>query len=224
MTYRKTKIVPAQIYHVFNRSVAQVPIFTSERDFKRFAEIVDYYRFTSLPFRFSHYNRLEKGARKSLLKELYQKEKILIEIYSFCFMPNHFHFLIKELEENGTRKFISNIQNSYAKYFNTKNERSGSLFQEMFKAVRIESDEQFVHVARYIHLNPYSAFILDNINSIKVFPWSSFGDYLGTNSHSFVNCSFLSSFFKASVNLEKFTLDQAEYQRNLEKIKHLILE
>lgn len=113
-------------------------------------------------------------------------------------MPNHFHFLIKELEENGTRKFISNIQNSYAKYFNTKNERSGSLFQEMFKAVRIESDEQFVHVARYIHLNPYSAFILDNINSIKVFPWSSFGDYLGTNSHSFVNCSFLSSFSNSS--------------------------
>lgn len=224
MTHRKTKIVPGQIYHVFNRSVAQIPIFLSEKNYLRFTEIIDYYRFFSLPFRFSHYNRLENEARKSLLKELYQKEKALIEIYSFCFMPNHFHFLLKELVENGTRKFISNIQNSYAKYFNTKNERSGSLFQEMFRAVRIESDEQFIHVARYIHLNPYSAFILNSPNLIKTFSWSSFGDYMGTHRHPFVNRSFLSSFFKSSFDLEKFTLDQAEYQRNLEKIKHLILE
>lgn len=224
MTYRKTKIVPEQIYHIFNRSVAQIPIFLSERDFLRFTEIVDYYRFLSLPFRFSHYNRLEKSVRELLLKELYQKEEILIEIYSFCLMPNHFHFLIKELTENGIRKFISNIQNSYAKYFNTKNERSGSLFQEMFKAVRIESDEQFIHVARYIHLNPYSTYSLNSLESLKTFLWSSFGDYIGTNNHSFVNRGFLNSFFKSSADLEKFTLDQAEYQRNLEKIKHLILE
>ena len=224
MNYRKTKIAPGEIYHIFNRSIAQVPIFLSNRDFLRFTEVIDYYRFLSLPMRFSHYNRLEADIKKSFLDELYQKRETLIEIYSFCLIPDHFHFLLKELKENGIRKFISNIQNSYAKYFNTKTERSGSLFQEMFKAVRIASDEQFIHVARYIHLNPYSSFLFDNPDRLKTFRWSSFGDYLGINNHPFISQSFLGSFFKSPTDLEKFTLDRAEYQRNLENIKHLIME
>lgn len=187
-------------------------------------ETVNYYRFLSLPFRFSHYDRLETEIKASYLKELYQKSKVHIEIYTFCLIPNHFHFLLKELIENGIRSFISNIQNSYAKYFNLKNERSGSLFQEMFKAVRIGTDEQLLHVARYIHLNPYSTFIVNSFDSLKTYPWSSLGDYTGINNHPFINRNFLSSFFKSAADLEKFTLDQAEYQRNLENIKHLTLE
>ena len=55
-------------------------------------------------------------------------------------MPNHFHILIQQASENGVREFISKLANSYTKYFNTKHNRVGPLFQGEFKAVLIEID------------------------------------------------------------------------------------
>lgn len=139
-------------------------------------------------------------------------------------MPNHFHFLMKELIEEGIRKFVSNLQNSYAKYFNTKRKRVGSLFQEMFKAVRIETDEQFIHVARYIHLNPYSSLVVKNLEQLKNYPWCSLGNYFNENHFNFLEKDFLISFFKTKETFKNFTFNQADYQKHLEEIKHLALE
>lgn len=223
MTYRKQPISPKEIYHVFNKSIAGEPIFFSVRDYQRFINVMDFYRFPS-SLRFSFYNRLPLTKRKDFIENLRNHGQKLISLYTFCLMPNHFHFLIKELIEGGIRKFVANLQNSYAKYFNTKSRRQGSLFQEMFKAVRIETDEQFVHVARYIHLNPYSSFVVRNISELKNYKWSSLSDYLGKNNFSFLDKDFLSAFYSSPDEFISFILDQADYQRELQQIKHLILE
>ncbi len=70
----------------------------------------------------------------------------MLKIYSYSMMPNHYHFLLQPNVDRATSDFIRNFQNSYSKYFNTKYDRDGSLFQAMFKAVRIETDEQLLHV------------------------------------------------------------------------------
>lgn len=49
---------------------------------------------------------------------------------------------------------MNDVGNSYARYFNTRNERLGPLFQSRFKAKLIENEESFLQVSRYIHLNP----------------------------------------------------------------------
>lgn len=224
MSYRKQPIFPDQIYHVFNRSIALQPIFSEAKDYQRFLNVVDFYRFASPGLRFSHYNRLLSEDKKTFIEKLQKEGKKQISIFAFCLMPNHFHFLLKELENNGIRKFSSNLQNSYAKYFNTKRKRSGSLFQEMFKAVRIESDEQLVHVARYIHLNPFTFFLIKGVNQLKNYPWSSFNNYLQMGKFEFLETDFLMSFFRSKEEFETFTFDQANYQRQLEEIKHLTLE
>ncbi len=139
-------------------------------------------------------------------------------------MPNHVHFLIKEIRENGIAAFMSNFQNSYAKYFNLKNGRTGALFQAMFKAVLIETDEQLLHVVRYIHLNPLTSFILKNIEDLAKYPWSSFQEYLGKSKWNIVDKDFILSFFPSLKHFIDFTKDQIDYQRELDKIKHLTFE
>lgn len=140
-------------------------------------------------------------------------------------MPNHFHFLLKQVAPDGLKTFISNVQNAYAKYYNISNERSGPLFQSVFKAVRIETDEQLLHVSRYIHLNPSTNYLVE-INNLASYPWSSFRCYLSKDSsiYDFVNTKEILAYFKGKDKYNDFVFDQAAYQRELERVKHLILE
>ena len=119
---------------------------------------------------------------------------------------------------------MRNFQNSYNKYFNTKHDRTGSLTQAMFKAVRIETDEQLLHVNRYIHLNPYTGHVVHTIKDLETYPWSSFPLYLSDEKNSFVDTSFILQMFPSIEEFKKFTYDQADYQRQLHQIKHLVLE
>lgn len=224
MSYRKFPIVSGQIYHIFNRSVGRIPIFLSSRDYQRVLDVSAFYSYFNPPSRFSHFQRLPESQKADLMDNSKKEGERQIELYTFSFMPNHIHFLIKEIREKGISTFMSNLQNSYAKYFNIKNDRSGGLFQQMFKSVLIETDEQFIHVARYIHLNPVTAFILKDVDELGNYPWSSFSAYTGKYDIDFLNKEFLLSFFPSIDNLIKFTKDQMDYQRKLDKIKHLLLE
>ena len=138
-------------------------------------------------------------------------------------MPNHIHFLLKNLKENGISTFMRKFQDSYAKYFNTKFSRTGVLFQHMFKAVRIETDEQLIHVSRYIHLNPATAYLIE-IEKLRYYPWSSYPYYVNGDSPIYLSKEQILSFFKSPEDYEQFVLDQADYQRELDQVKHLALE
>lgn len=225
MPYRDEVLAPEQIYHIFNRGVAAFPIFFTSRNYSRFLDLADYYRLSNTPFSFSNLLNLPREERMNLLLRLKKENAIHVEILGFCLMPNHFHFLLKQVTANGISTFMRNLQNSYVKYFNIKNKRAGPLFQSMFKAVRIETDEQLLHVSRYIHLNPSTAYIVEP-EKLEDYPWSSFGIYLNNDlaNHSLVSPKIVLDFFKNGKEYKKFVIDQAAYQRELDKIKHLILE
>jgi putative transposase len=139
-------------------------------------------------------------------------------------MPNHFHILIKQKTDNGISKFMANIQNSYARYFNTKHKRIGPLFQGQFKAVKIESEEQLLHVSRYIHLNPYSSALVKNYEELEKYEWSSLKEYLNTTLFPFCSKDDIQEYFKKEGSYKEFVFDNADYQKRLEEIKHLILD
>lgn len=224
MSYRKEPFIVGQIYHVFNRSIARQPIFLGNSYYQRAMEVMEFYSYTNPPLRFSHYNRLPLKSKLDFINELKNKHKKQIEMFAFCLMPNHVHFLIKEIIENGIKTFMSNFQNSYAKYFNLRTERDGSLFQTMFKGVRIETDEQFLHVTRYIHINPITAYILKDISQLGNYSWSSYPIYLNKSKLDIVHTNTLLSFFPSIEKFIEFTKNQVNYQRELDKIKHLLLE
>lgn len=224
MPARAIPLISGEIYHVFNRSIARQPIFTRVREYQRFFNIVDFYKFQNPGLRYSHYNRLREEEKIKFIDNLHQANQKLVEIIAFSFMPNHYHFLLKQIQDDGIKMCMSQIQNSYAKYFNTNYKRTGSLFQEMFKAIRIESDEQLIHVVRYIHLNPLTSYVIKEISTLENYPWTSFIDYLNKRDISFIDKDLIRSYFSNAQKLRNFTLDQVDYQRTLADIQHLTMK
>ncbi len=223
MPYRQTPLVTGETYHLFNRSVDHLPIFTHKRDCQRAIETLEFYLYKNSPLRFSHYDRLAAPEKTKLCLSLHRSPKQL-DIYAFCLMPNHIHLLAKEETPNGIATFMRHFQNSFARYHNTKYKRHGAVFQAMFKAVRIENNEQFLHVQRYIHLNPLTSYLLKNEKELTQFPWSSYQSYLHERVSPFVNTNPILEQFSSIDQFRRFTIDQIDYQRNLHQIQHLTFE
>lgn len=224
MPGRKIPLINNQIYHVLNRGVASQPIFLNESNYERAQETLFYYQNTSPTLGYSQFLRLSLAERKRILEGLRLQKKFLVEIIVYCLMPNHFHILLKQVHENGISTFLSNFTNSYTRYFNSKNKRIGHIFQGKFKAIRIETDEQLLHVSRYIHLNPYSSFVVKNLNDLRLYPYSSLPEYLDPKSTDLCQKKMVLDNFRKFKTYQKFLADQANYQRELENIKHLLLE
>ena len=221
MPQRKIVLATNEIYHVFNRSIAKAPVFSTKWHLNKVLEIVEFYQYPQA-LRLSKLRTLPPETKKEYIIA-YRNKKPLVEIYSFAFMPNHYHFLLKQFSDNGVSRFISNVQNSFAKIYNLKNDRNGALFQNSFKAKRIETDEQFLHVSRYIHLNPVTSYIIE-LKDLETYPYASFPCYSGENSSLIVNTEVILGLIGSKENYTRFVFDQADYQRELVLIKDLAIE
>ena len=222
MPYRFIPLVTEQYYHIYNRGVAFQPTFENKRDYERFLLCLDYYHHNKVPLRLSKLLQLPKEDRESILKNIKEHGETIVEIIAYCLMPNHFHLLIKQVSDNGISTLLRLVTNSYARYYNTKYERVGPVFQGVFKAVHVQTDEQFIHLSRYIHLNPLVSFIVKEENFLS-YPWSSLKNYLN-GTKALVNTEPILDNFSSPKKYLKFILDQVEYGKELERIKHLTLE
>ncbi len=213
---RKEILVKDEVYHVFNKTIGSEVVFNNKIYLRRVLDLIDFYRFVQT-LSYSKYKKLKKDFRHLYLKER-RANLPIVEIYSYCFMPNHFHLLIKQLKDNGISSFLANIQNSFAKYYNLKNDRQGSLFIKPFKSKHIDTDEIFLHVSRYIHLNPVTSYLID-INELDNYNWTSFSVYAGVNQQEFVNTNLILK-LSAREDYTRFVKDQSDYQRELGKLKN----
>ena len=94
-------------------------------------------------------------------------------------MTNHFHIAVCEVEEKGIIRYMQRVLNAYAKYFNTKYEAVGHLFQGPYRAVHIEDNDQLLFLSTYIHRN--SRELPGMAGNEHQYEWSSYRDYLGPN-------------------------------------------
>ena len=141
---RKVALVEGEYYHIFNRGVDKRKVFLSEVDFRRFKVSMQEFN-TELPIGSIYEHSYNKEMRKG--------DKSLVELIAYCLNPNHFHFILRQIAENGISKFMQRLGNGYTKYFNDKNKRSGSLFQGKFKSVHISNNEQLIYLSAYVNLN-----------------------------------------------------------------------
>ena len=216
-------MVEGQVYHVFNRGINKQPVFFTPKNYKRATETVEYYLIQRPPLRYSKFRELPDERRKELIESM-KKLKHGVEIIGYVFMHNHFHFILKQVNKDGIKDFIRNFQISYTKYLNTLNKRTGPLFQGQFKAILIEDNEQLHHVVRYIHLNPYTSFVLKDIDELRNYQWSSLQEYLGYANNGFCSKENILSDFPSQNDYWIFVSNHADYQRKLNTIKHLTFD
>lgn len=163
----------------------------------------------------------ENSFRKNLEdRQLGHRMSKLVNFVAYCLNPNHYHFILEPVENNGIEKFMQRLGNGYTKYFNNKNNRSGSLFQGNFKSIHIASNEYLLRVSAYVNLN-------NKVHSLgHLMSKSSWDEYI----------SGLGNFCKKDIVLEQFNnrneykkfgestiIDITEWRRNKE-IDDLLLE
>lgn len=209
-------------YHVFNRGVAKLPIFLSQKDYAQAMQAFGYYLSVSPPMKLSRFKELSVRRQEDLVATQLQNNDSLVNVIAFAFMPNHFHMLLQQVVDRGIARYMSKFQNSYSRYFNTKHNRVGALFQGVFKAVYVESEEQLLHLTRYIHLNPVIASIVKK-EELDRYPWTSFGDYM-KNKSVFISQQFVLSMVKTPEAYKKFVFDYIDYAQRLAQMKHVLLD
>ena len=205
----KNIFCPDKIYHVFNRSIAHFKIFTYQNEIDRILSLFEYYN-QELEIPYSKYNK--PSQRFNSVGLMHQKNPLVIKVLGYCIMPDHYHLIIKTVMDNDQIiKYFSTVENAYAKYFNKKTDRHGHLWSESFKSVMVNSEEQFLYLTKYVHLNPVKAMLVD-----KPGKWqhSSFNDY--------VNPSVLNGLEDLSITdceeYEKFVSAHREYEKKLEDL------
>jgi putative transposase len=135
-----------ELWHALNRGVERRDIFLDSGDYARFVH--NLYEFNDTMSATAFHHRAQVGPHRSDLRER------LVDVHGWCLMKNHYHLLLSERVEHGITKFLMKLNVGYAKYFNERYGRSGTLFQGRTKKVHIERDAHFNYILHYIHLNP----------------------------------------------------------------------
>lgn len=209
----KKEIFENGFYHVFTRSIADYKIFRDVEDYRRMIEAFEFYKFKR-DRSFSYYKRLSEKDKGNL----YKGEQ-LVKIIGYCLMPTHIHIIIFNEKQDGISIFMKNILDSYTRYFNTKIKRKGPLWESRFKVVIIENDEQLLHLTRYIHLNPVTAYLVEKPEDWE---FSSYKEYLNLVEKKI--CEFMDIIDIKKEEYKTFVEDRISYQRELAKIKNLTIE
>jgi len=200
-------------YHVFNQGVEKRPIFIDETDYSTFLYYLTVYL---LP--------IEKSAQMypDTPVRLYGKNLTdEVKLVAYCLMPNHFHLFLKQESADGISKLLKQLTNAYTLYFNQKYHRVGALMQGPFRAASVTEDKLFIHLVRYIHLNPLIAGLTGDLASYR---WSSYNGYLDNQTDLPTEKDKILAFFPSVGALKGFHEDQADYGKNLEKIKQLKID
>lgn len=154
------QFVDGGIYHVYNRGVEKREIFLDTQDYGVFLNRL---KWALLP---------DRSQDRDTLNRRLQSRAGKVELLAYCLMPNHFHLLLRQLQEKGIEQLMRTVTVSYSMYFNKKYQRVGPLFQGRFRSRTIDSDPYLQHITRYIHLNP-SGIGEDYVN----YPYSSYRYY-----------------------------------------------
>ncbi len=221
---RKVPLITGCVYHVFNRSIANYVIFNNDIEFFRFFNVILYYQRQreKTDIEFSRFiEAIEPDKHYAAIHEFLKDKPKLVEILAYCLMPTHFHIVVKQLIDGGISKFLNDIQNSYSRYFNLRHQRKGPLWEGRFKNILVDTDEQLLHLTRYVHLNPTTAELVERPEDWQM---SSYREYLLQVEPLNRICDFNQELLIEPASYKKFVNDNISYQRDLAKIKHLLFD
>lgn len=234
MPIQRPQLVNGEIYHIVIRGVGDSLIFQDVDDYYR--GIFSLYEFnTTDPVEIRECRKLRKIQKTS--GELFSDTRnLLVEVLAFKFMPNHIHFLLRQVRDNGITDFMRKFGAGYARYFNEKYNRKGHLFQSRFRAVHIRTNEQLQNVFVYIHANAISLIepkwkelgvsdVQKAVDFLENYKWSSYPDYIGKkNFPSITERKFLLEVMGGEEGCRKFVEDWVKYKKEIASGADIALE
>jgi len=161
---------PGTLYHVYNRGREKQPIFFIDADYERFENNIVRFR------------------------DRYPS----VQIFAYCLLPNHFHFLVSTKYPPGSEdpgvegktprgaisdpgvldprgqeisNFFSDLQNAHAKYLSVRHKRAGRIFGGRFQSREVTDDEYLATLTQYIEWNAVKHGIVDRPED---WPYSTF--------------------------------------------------
>lgn len=224
-----------EFYHTYNRGTEKRKIFLENSDYYR--GVHDLYEFNDAKA-VVNVNRRFDGSSTAI--NLNRPREKIVNLATWCFMPNHYHIFSYPLADNGLPKFHQKFGGGYTWFFNIKYNRSGVLFQGRYKKIKVTSDAQALQLICYIHSNPLEIWkpnwkekgltdseIKDALEFLKKeYRWSSHLDYWGImNFPSLVDADFMRRFFESPEEYQKFFTNWLRfYSKNVDSLKEVILE
>jgi putative transposase len=215
-------------YHLYNRGVEKRLIFQDFQDYAVFMSYLKHY--LSPPFENKHGVQSQNSDFEVDTPEPVRNDSRLrnynseLQLVAYSLMPNHYHLLVKQKTLRAIEQFMSSLSVRYTMYFNRKNERVGTLFQGVYRAVPVESDEQLLSLTRYIHKQALS-FEDDTIREIQP---CSFGEYIGKRNTGWVHPEGILEYFSntnSSDSYHQFVKERMEQDiENNKLFKKLTLE
>ncbi len=135
--------VAGGIYHMLNRANLKATIFHKPEDYAAFENI--------------------------LLEAI---ERFKIKLFSYCLMPNHWHFAVSPQVDGEMGRFGQWISLTHTQRYHAHYEMVGlgHLYQGRFKSFPVQSDDHFLTMCRYVERNAFSA---DMCVSPELWPWGS---------------------------------------------------
>jgi putative transposase len=211
MSTRTIAFVPGEYYHIYNRGNSRQNIFRTTHDYNRFESLL----FLSNSV---HSFNIKNIGSKNLFDV--DREKQLVNILAYCLMPNHFHILLTPLEDVGVSSFMLKLGTAYSMFFNKKYNRTGSLFEGVFKSQHVVQDVHFQYLFAYIHMNPLKLIDRDwkknglkdkdaTFKYLRSYNHSSLSDYLSESVPKREESKILDKdLFGELFNREKVVLDE----------------
>ena len=185
---------PGEHYHVFNRGNAKMDIFLEPEDYGFFIRRLHEALFPESA----------DGAHPQKRKSRYERTQLpdgAFSLVSYCLMPNHYHLLVRQNSDLPVSALLLKVCSGYGKYFNKKYKRVGSLFQDQFKAVRVDGNTYLLYVSMYIHQNPVVAQL---VKRAEEYVYSSYPDYLGLRDGSLCEKGIIMEQFSSLENYRTF--------------------
>jgi REP element-mobilizing transposase RayT len=213
---RKTEFANGEYYHIYNRGVDKREVFLDGKDYIRFLKSIKEFNVDRAIGSLKDLQALRARSADGLLEPVNR----VVDIIAYCLNSNHYHFILRQLEDKGIEKFMHKLGMGYTNYFNKKHDRSGSLFQGPFKSIRIDSNEYLLHLSVYVNAN-------HAIHNYKEedWPYSSYLDYTGKREGKLCEKEvILGQFDDNFLEYEKFIQTNLEYFKEKKELEKYVLE
>ena len=224
MNHRDYKeFAPDQFYHVYNRGNGKMKVFLDVQDYRNFLKRL------KLVLGLKQVETTLQGAPLLEPQQGRPLQKVRIKplppgtftLLSYCLMPNHFHFFIRQNTAIPISRLFLKVCTSYSMYFNRRYTHVGHVFQDRFKAAPVDSDAHFKWLSVYIHANPKMAGLVDDLHA---WPYSSYLDYVGKRKDTLCNTDLILSDFKSGKGYADFVADGFPVSGDVKLIGMLIDE